>query len=193
MGKPDEARGLLESALGLSEDQWRLAVAEVRDQSEGNPAAFELGQLEAAAKNDLPAEKWLRQAVAAAPRDLEARYALATVLRRLGKQEEAQAEFDRVSRVRKVMAEIDELHDKLGQDRTNAEIRYEMGIRYLQYHSERAGVYWLQSAIACNPQFAPAHRALADYYAAQGEQSAAMADLAEHHRKLAEAGMGKQP
>jgi Tfp pilus assembly protein PilF len=193
LGRPEEARPLLERALAMSDADRLDALREVRDQPEGDPAAFELGQLEAAAKNDQAAEKWLRQAVAKAPRDLEARYALAVVLRRLGQQDEAQAEFDHVTRIRKVMAEIDELHDKLGQDRDNAEIRYQMGIRYLQHHSQRAGVYWLQSALACDPQFAPAHRALADYYASQGTQSPAMAELAEHHRQLAEAATSEKP
>lgn len=193
LGKPVEARKLLEQVLALPDADRRNALAEVRDQPEGDPAAMELGQLEADAKNDEAAEKWLGQAVAKAPRDLEARYALAVVLRRLGKRDEAQQEFDHVSRVRKVMAEIDALHDKLGQDRQSPEIRYEMGIRYLEHHSERAGVYWLQSAIACNPRFAPAHQALADYYAAKSIDSPAMAELAEHYRHQAEILASKTP
>jgi tetratricopeptide (TPR) repeat protein len=192
-GKIAEARNLLQGVLSQTDAQRAEAYIRVRDKPAGDPAAFELGKLESDETNYQHAEKWLRQSLAANPRDLEARYALGVALQRLGRVEEAKRELEQVSRVRAKLAEIDPLHDRLGSNPADVQARYQIGVTYLEHQSELVGVYWIQSALAYDPDYAPAHRALGEYYAARSRESKDYAHLAEFHQNKAGSATGKQP
>ena len=186
LGKLDEARALLEQTVAAGEQAQRDAFNLVGFQPDGDPAAFELGKLESSQDNFQAAEKWLRTALAKNPFDLEARYALAVALRGLGRNDEAQAELEHVSQVRRELAKTEEWRTILTAHPDDVEARYNVAMVYLQHQSPRLGLYWLQSVLAYDPDHAPTHRALADYYKAHEDEATAYEELAAYHRSMAQ-------
>jgi Tfp pilus assembly protein PilF len=59
--------------------------------------------------------------------------------------------------------------------------RHEIGVVFLRLGRADEAVRWWKAALREKPDYAPTHRALADYYEKAGKK-----DLAEQHRKLAE-------
>lgn len=193
LGNIAEARELLESLVQLDAATRDEAYRRVQQMPHGDPAALELGSLEADEGNYEVAERWLRQAVEADPKNLEARYAWAVALRGLKRLDDAEREFEYVSRVRKVLAETDALYDRLGEHPDDVEARYRLGMAYLQYRSEQAGLYWLQSVLNYDPRHQATHQALADYYQPRASQSKVYENLAEHHRQQADLADAPRP
>ncbi len=182
LGNVVEARRLLEHVVALDEKAQRKAYVQVGFQANGAPAALELGRLETGDRNYESAEKWLRHAVTADPHDLDARYAWAVALRGIGRTEEAKSEFEHVSRVRKLLAETEVWQTHLVTNPDDVETRYKVAMVYLQHHSPRLGIYWLQSVLAHDPKHQPSHRALAEYYEMHTGEVPSYASLAKYHR-----------
>jgi len=185
LDQADEARVLLEEVVAAPDADRRTAYALVGFQPAGDPAAFELGKLESAERNYEAAERWLRATLDRDGYDLEARYALAGALRGLGRQDEAQAEFDRVAHVRGELAKTEAWQTRIAEQPDDVESRYKVGLVYLQHQSPKLGLYWLQSVLAYDPAHRPTHHALADYYETHQDESPAYHDLAAHHRMMA--------
>lgn len=182
LGQVAEARQILERAVQVDETTRLDSYAAVREMPEINLAAFELGKLESAEGNFAAAEPWLRQTVEADPRNMDARYAWAVALRGLRRTDDAQREFEHVTKVREALHESDRLYDRLSDKPDDVEARYKIGLAYLEYRSEKAGVYWLQSVLQFDPHHAPTHRALAEYYERHAAEQPAYSALAAHHR-----------
>jgi tetratricopeptide (TPR) repeat protein len=166
-GEGDEARRLLDSALeeGIETDELLT----------------ERGQL-AKDDGDLPgAERWLRRAVKLAPNGYEARYQLLLCLEAQGKKEEAAKEREALKGMKVVSDRMSMLIQKVTSAADNPEPRYELGVLWFGIGEDSEGVRWLASALQVAPSYAPAHRALAEYYERQGRK-----ELAERHRRQAE-------
>lgn len=187
LGQNEEARALAERLVDVPQATRQAAFALVGFPLEGDPAALERGRLAAAERDVVTAERWLRQAVERDPYNLDARFAWATALRSLGKQEEAAAEFEQVSLVRKELAKTEAFRTRLMQQPDDVESRYQIGLVYLRYQSPRLGLYWLQTALAYDPHHQPTHQALAEYYEAHQAEQPSYRNLAQHHREQAAA------
>lgn len=185
LGDADKAKALLEEVLKSTPEE----IAESYDSLEESPEYFEaasnLGDLEAEVGNHDAAEKWLRMAIVKNSRDLQSRYSLAVNLRELGRIEEAQKEFDFVSESRKALEQVNPLRNQIVENPQDPALRVKLGEVLLKYESERNGRFWINSAFSIDPNYRPAHEALAKHYAELGQKDSNMRALAEYHAKAA--------
>lgn len=173
VGQPEEARANLEKLLDLEPK---------------NPAGLLLlAKLEATADNPDRALSLLRRAEAVAPNEPDVLQDLATTLRRLGRPEEArqyEAKFEKLPERAKLLVD---LRTKARQDPRNISLRHRIGALALELGQEEA-VFWLNSVLRLDPNHAPTHQALADYYRQQGDLR-----RAEHHQRRAAEGKTPPP
>jgi predicted Zn-dependent protease len=140
------------------------------------------GQLELTAE-DLPAaEKWLREAVRAAPGNYASRFALVQCLRQQHKDDEARDEQKAAEKVKSRQARLGDLRSReMAQRPHDPALRCEMGVLLDSLGDSELGEWWMQSALYENPDYRPAHAALADFYERHGDDPAKI----EEHRALA--------
>jgi Tfp pilus assembly protein PilF len=197
VGRAERASGHVEEAR-----QWLRQANEGTDRPEvqevfrwlGEPAESaqsqapaELGQLELDQQNFGEAVRWLEKAVNANPRDWKIRHAYATALRAHGDLERATVEFALVEDYRSAWQRLDRLFDQLHSNPNSADIRTQIGAAFLQYYSENQGLVWLNSAVSLDPDATEAHRLLADYFDAHRDENPQFPELADQHRRKANA------
>lgn len=151
MGQTDEAENLLRDVLS----RWPQFA----------PALAERGKLALQAGRSDEAEKWLRQAITLEPSDFQAHYQLFLCLQRNGKAEEARQEQ---ARFRAIEADAERLQKistiQMQKDPHNADLHYQAGMIALRTGNAAEGLRWLHSALREDPNHAPTHRALMEYY-----------------------------
>lgn len=187
LGRADEARPLFKQVLAADPERLEASYLALDEQPEGFKVAAEYGKLQADAGDFAAAEPWLARALAANPLDLMARYAFAVTLRGLGKRTEAEREFSRVAAGREAMGAAAALNTRIKSNPRDLEARYLLGKAILENESERTGLYWLRSIFTFDPEYAPAHELLADYFAAKPQSESQNARLAGYHRRMAAA------
>lgn len=187
LGGAKEAKALLEEVLKSTPEQ----IAESYDALEESPEYFEaasnLGDLESEAGNYAEAEKWLRLALEKNKRDLQSRYSLAVTLRELGRVDEAQKEFDFVTESRKALEQVNPLRNQIVENPQDPALRVKLGELLLTYESERNGRFWISSAFSIDPNYRPAHEALAKHYQEQSISDTKLKALADYHTQAAKA------
>ena len=99
------------------------------------------------------------------------------------KKEEAAKWVARLSQIDADMTRMAEVMRLINASPSDPAPRHEAGILLFRNGQELEGLRWLQNALQHDPNYAPTHQFLADYYAKQGN-----ADLAAQHRRLAEQG-----
>lgn len=193
LGRYDEARAALERASAASPERLEIACCIIGDPiaSAGAQLEEEWGRLEMAEENWAEAERRLRAAFEASPRNWRLHYALATVLRQQGRNAEAAEEIKRHEQVRAALESCDRLYDVLREDPGNADARFHIGRVLFDHVSEEQGIIWLRSVLDYDPDHVGAHRALADAYAGMAHKSSQYARLAEQHRRSAEEAQGR--
>jgi tetratricopeptide (TPR) repeat protein len=166
LANPAEARRLLDMVLAAHPQHWS--------------ALTERGRLALQYESPQEAEKWLRQAIALIPYEKDVNYALYQCLVRLGKDKEAETQLAKLKRTE---ADLDRLRAVIlaaGDKAEDPSLTCEAGQILIRNGQETAGVRWLHRALATDPGYVPAHRALADYYERSGNP-----DQAAAHRRLA--------
>jgi tetratricopeptide (TPR) repeat protein len=145
------------------------------------PALAERGKL-ALQQGDLPrAEACLGEATARAPDDVQAWYQLHLCLSRQGKTEEAARAERRLRQTERDLKRIQEIvQGEMQRSPHDKALQCEAGVIALRAGQAAEGLRWLHSALKEDPNYAPAHRALADFYQSTGERA-----LATRHRELA--------
>lgn len=114
------------------------------------------------------------------PQRNEIRYAYAQALAQAGRLDESREEREAVERSTRAQARIFELSEQLVKTPQDLETRLEIG-RTLLSEGDAEGVAWLETILRFEPEHQPAHRALADYFAAQGDS-----ERAQRHRQQAD-------
>jgi tetratricopeptide (TPR) repeat protein len=175
--------------LGLARS-WRLLGrgAEARrlldDWLAGHPrdalALADRGRLALDEGSRAEAEPLLRQAVALAPYLIDANYSLYLCLSQQGHTAEAQACQERVRLSRKAREDLTLLTRRLQAAPDDADLRCQIALIFLGFGDEAEGVRWLSTTLQTQPNHAPSHRALADYFEKQGQSA-----RAAEHRRLA--------
>lgn len=186
LGKADEARTILHSLLKYPADVTAKSFKRVDEPYGGLPVELELGLMESSLQNWTEALPWLERVLEDDPQLLEARYALAGTFRSLGRLDDAQREFAEVQRARTAVAEADQLVDEL--DRKPGPCvaeRCRIGELFLKNESRLRGEFWLRDALNHDPNYAPAHRLLAEHYQQLATRNPAYAEVAERHRRAA--------
>ncbi len=178
----------LEPLLGLARCRDRTGHADapalVRELEERFPnngeAVLECGRF--ALKTDRPAdaERLLRRAVDLAPNDPEVRYQLGLCLERLGKAEEARAQFERFKQIEADLKRLGELLEVVVKTPRDPAPRREAGIICMRNGQPAEGLRWLQGALEAAPADRATHDALATYYLGQGDTA-----RANYHRQQA--------
>jgi predicted Zn-dependent protease len=172
VGRRAEAQKTLDDALARHPDDPALLRAR--------------GQFALAAGRPDEAEGWLRRAAAASPEDYQSQWFLFRALQQAGKDTEAKAQLAVAEDVKDRRERLGELRSrKLAERPLDPALHYEMGVLMLRTGERELGERWLLSALSLDPDYAPAHAALADFY----EQAGDPARAAEHR---AQAG-GKAP
>jgi tetratricopeptide (TPR) repeat protein len=184
-GRTDEARRMLEAVVKLPRDAVVQGYQRVDEPLEGLPAHYELGSLLSALGEYETALPLLEQAVAANPRDLEARYARGVALRGAGRLDEGSAELEGVAAARKALTEADRLVDGLKPDEPMVAERFRIGELYMQHGSRKRGEMWLKAVLSHDPQHKRAHELLAEFYAELARDDPDYAAAAEEHRRAA--------
>ena len=170
-GRDELARRDILAALGLAP---------------GSAEALEvLGGIEREAGNTEAAIGHLREAAAREPHNIEIRYALAGALQAAGKRAAASEHFRYVDAARTAELKIQnamELLLKRANDlgrNDELNLRFEIGSLTLAYGIPADAITWLQSVLELDPDYAPAHALLFEYYTGQGNEALA----AQHRRK----------
>ncbi len=166
-------RGGLETAEKLLDKVLEMDPRHPVALTEKGRVALQAGKLE-------QSQNWLRRALAVRPHDREATYALFQCLRQLGRREEAGQVQARFKQIDADLKRLKELRDALWEKGGDPARRCEGGLLLLRNGEPEQAVRWLSSALRNDPNYRPAHAALADYYERAGKK-----DLAEKHRRLA--------
>jgi tetratricopeptide (TPR) repeat protein len=173
--------------LGLARCLVELSqTEEARRVLDGLLAAFphdsqalgERGTLALNMGENAEAEKWLRQSAAIDPYDSDVAFSLYKCLEALGKQDEAHEWFARHEKIDADMLRIQEVTAQIRATPRDAALRKEAGELFLRNGLDQEGVRWLESALQQDPNHAPTHQLLADYYERAGQPA-----LAQRHRQ----------
>lgn len=195
---PDEVAGVLGPVVEAAPDDAEallLLAAARRDQGKADEAAALVGPLtagpnpnpralllrgkllldEGKADDALP---FLRRAVERDPFEPEPLFTLARGLRQAGRAEEAAAAEEQWKRTAADVTRASVLGRAIAASPNDPELRREIGELYLRNGKEVDGVRWLESAVRVRPDYAPAHKLLADHYDRTGPPEKAAAHRA---------------
>ncbi|MFL5242270.1 MAG: tetratricopeptide repeat protein [Gemmataceae bacterium] len=154
-GEHREARRLLEEAVQqLPDDAGVLIHLTKLDMQEGRPA---------------DAEQWVRRALLVDPTDTEAEFTLVATLQSQGRWDEANVALEQYRKDTAILKRVAKvLHEEVQRPSTDPDAVFELGAVFLKTN-ERAGLYWLQRALQCDPGHQPTHKLLASHYESKGE------------------------
>ncbi len=179
----DRAKKLLYEVVALGSLTIQKSYAAVGEPMERFTAAAELGKLLVSESEFDEGLRLVELALSFNSRDQSARYVRAMALRGLNRNDEASEEIKKVEEVKNAFQKVNSLRNQIGRDPNACGLRVELGKLLMEYESERNGLFWLQSAIAQNPECAEAHLALAEYYESHWQESVDFAPLARSHRE----------
>lgn len=180
-----KAKELLYEVIALDSAKIQESYTAVDEPMERFTAAAELGKLLVSDSDFSEGLRLCDLALKFNSRDQSARYVRAMALRGLNRNDEANEEIQKVENVKKAFQKVNALRNQISRDPSACELRVELGKLLLEYESERNGLFWLQSALAQNPDYADAHLALAEYYQSRANESLEFAQLAAAHREKA--------
>ena len=151
------------------------------------PALAERGRLAVLDGQLADAEPWLREAVALEPGDHQSRYNLALCLLQNGNEVEAEKEQRQLQKLEFDLKRLRTILTKeTSQKTTDPSLHYELAMILLNLGQTEVALQWLHRALQEDPQYVPAHRVLAEYYARIGNQERA----AYHRHFLSPEGLG---
>jgi tetratricopeptide (TPR) repeat protein len=165
-GRLDEAQNLLDPLL--------------RDHPKSPLVLGESGKLAMKQGNTASAEDLLHRSVDLDPYDPEMLYAYSQILAQRGKPEEAKKWLDAHERVRADLKRLVQLNAEIVEHPNEASPRCEVGLIFIRTGSEQKGLRWLLDSLQRDPNYRPAHLALADYFERKGN-----APQAAYHRQQA--------
>jgi predicted Zn-dependent protease len=160
-------------AVGRNDEAHR-EFQQVLIRAPDNPEALRLmGQIELAAQRPEEALRWLRPAVEKNPSEPVLRYSLAQALQAVGQTAEAETHFRFVEQAERELRQLDFWLLEVLERPDDAELRYKIGSTVMRYRSRTDGARWLKTVLEIDPDHVETHRALAEFYAQQGDERAA--------------------
>ncbi len=160
-GRPDESLELLNGVLSRA-PQNALAL------SAHAQIDFQVGRV-------ADAESFARRALAADPFDRQAHFTLYQALaQQPGREEEARAQQVRLKQLETRLNRLIEITNRLMPQRPkDPELHCELGTLLRELGRTELALVWFESALKIDPNRPATHRALAEYYTATGDESAA--------------------
>ena len=169
LGRPDDARRTLDEALKLHPENGRALRTRGQFALSSNPPQL------------AEAEGYLARAAAALPDDYQAQWFYAEVLRLQGKLDQSRAQVKKAEEVKERAERVVELRSrKLAEQPLDPALHVEMGTLLTRTGHAEAGAKWMLSALSLDPDFRPAHAALATFYDGTGDKA-----RADEHRRAA--------
>ena len=148
-----EAEGRIDAARQILSD---LAGEHPAD----SKVLFALARLELEARDDKRARELLERALPGDPHNSSIQSALASVLRRAGETEAADAHAREAQETAAAKVRAERLLLKINANPDDVDLRYELGRLQLERGSEREGVLWLRSVLELQPDHKDARQAL---------------------------------
>jgi Flp pilus assembly protein TadD len=161
-------------------DELRALVPELEGHADSSEALLRCGQFATSEQRWADAEGYLTRAARLSPSDHEIRKGLAVCLFQLGRPDEARPHSERAAQIEADLRRLEKLVDAMLRSPRDPNLRVEAGQICLRNNQTAEGLRWLAGALEIAPKHKPAHRALADFYARQGDSQ-----LASYHRDLA--------
>jgi tetratricopeptide (TPR) repeat protein len=156
MGENEEAKRILDNLLSRRPD-FAPALAQ------RGKVLVDLGNLE-------EAEQDLRRALDLEPGDPQLIYQLSQCLLRNGKTEESRRVQEQFKAVEEDIQHIREIvGGKMQKNPRDPQLHYEAGMIALRAGSTKNALRWFDSALKIDPNHAPTHRALSEYYQRLGQ------------------------
>ncbi len=183
--KPDEVAARLGQAqcwvlLGRTEEARQSLDRLMAEDPSLDLALVERGKLALAEGNTAEAERFLRQAVKAAPDSHDAYYSLYLCLAQEGKTAEAREVQARMGAIDADLQRMETLVQDLQKKPDDPGLECEIAKVFIRLGQGREGERWLKIALRRDPANRPAHEALAAYYERTGQP-----ELARRHREMA--------
>jgi tetratricopeptide (TPR) repeat protein len=178
----------LSALAGLADCQFSLGQFEAAAATlskllprQDAPAAGFLIQakLDLAINRPQEALHWLLRAEALAPHEVDVLYNLILAYQRLGQEEQVKQYGIKLQEAHRRFDHLDSIKKQILTKTGDAGLRHEAGALALSLGREEEAMHWLQSALHLDPNHAPSHRLLADYYAKRGDAPRS----AEHRRR----------
>jgi tetratricopeptide (TPR) repeat protein len=144
------------------------------------------GEVDQLAGRYSAAEKWLCAAARVLPRDYATQWALHKFYLQQGKTDEARRQLAVVEHLRLCLEKLETVRNKIAVQPNNPALHCQLGTIFLELGETTVGEVWLRNALARDPQYAPAHTALAQLYQSQGDETRAA--LHREQAKLAAPG-----
>lgn len=141
-------------------------------------ALVELGKVLLLTKGYEAAIVHLEDATRVDPRNRSVYYLLGMAYTRAGRPEDGAQCFDKGQRLNEQYVRLAEITRRLITSPADAEMRFEAGEILIEQGLEDEGAAWLQTALLHDPAHDGTHRALAAYFARQGN-----AKLSEYHHE----------
>jgi tetratricopeptide (TPR) repeat protein len=165
--------GRCHRALGQRRQAREFLDTLLRDHPDHAEAWAERGRVCREQGDGTEALRCLRKAFELAPNNQKIGFSLLGELRGQQKKENAEELWKRLQHVLQQVNRIRELTMQLNRPGRNAPARYEIGIFHMKNKEEAEAEGWLLGAVQDDPDYQPAHIALADYYHRIGKTAAA--------------------
>jgi tetratricopeptide (TPR) repeat protein len=171
--------------LGRSQEAEQVLDTVLERQPQLPAALAERGRLALQAGQNEQAEKWLREAVTLDPNDYPSQYQFVLCLERNGKQDELQKARARLQTIEDDLKRIRMITTiQMQQTPHDPDLHYQVGMIALRAKTTREALRWFQSALREDPNHAPTHKALMEYYESIGDFGRAR----EHRQKAGKDG-----
>lgn len=187
LGKTEEAATILRELVKRPLEDVQSSFTRVGEPLYGLSIQQELGSIEGSLNHHEEAIRWLSQVLEDDPKNLDARYARATSLRRVKRLDEAEQDFKLVQESRDKLVEVDRLVDEINQHPEDPQLekRCRVGELFLKYESGRHAAFWLQDVLNRDPQHHQAHVLLAEYYSQLALKDSRYEKLTKFHQEKA--------
>lgn len=184
LGEYEKARDLWKQVVDLSHEEIQSSLKSVDDFQDREVIASELGCLETEMGNYDEALKYLEMALKANPLDSIARYSYGVTLRNLGREKEAEENFERTRISRESLDKVSILKERLAREPNNTELRLEVAKIVLEHESEKTAIHWVKSIFAYDPGNREAHQFLLNLYQAKPDREKYRTQI-EYHKQFA--------
>jgi len=171
--------------LGRSQEAVQILDAVLERQPQLPAALAERGRLALQAGQSEQAEQLLREAVTLDPTDYPSHCQFVLALERSGKNDELQKANARLQGIEDDLKQIRRITTiQMQQTPHDPELHYQVGMIALRAKSTQEALRWFHSALREDPNHAPTHKALMEYYESVGDFSRAR----EHRQKAGKDG-----
>lgn len=159
-GEPAQALALLDRVLAAQPGDWK--------------ALGERGNVTMQLERPVEAESYFRRALDLAPPDLTLLIRFTDCLRLVGKNDEALLYRKKADQLKADFERAEVLGKRIhGQEPNNPSLRHELGTVLLRIGKTEDAVRWFSTALEKDPQYRPAHQALAEFYERAGDAARA--------------------